>query len=139
MGKKKSSNLELEKRLRVVQEWLMQGYDTPDIVRQITTKWEVTERQAYKYIEKAFEEFKARSERRMEFLRAYHTSTRKKLFRDLAAKNTPEGAKAALSILQDIAKLDGLYVEKVSHHITDIPHNEDHRVLFEDFKEGKEG
>lgn len=119
----KSSKIEMDKRIRMVQEWMMQGHSTADIVRNITSKWDVTERQAFKYIHRAYVSFREVSEKNIENRRHYHLNTRLKLYRDLKGKEFPEGSKAALSILQDIAKLEGLYVEK-----TEIVFNEKQRI-----------
>lgn len=120
---KKSTNLELDKRIRVVQEWMMQGFSSADIVRQIIVKYDLKERQAYKYIRKAYEAFREQAEKDIEARKQYHIQSRLKLFRDLKDKTSSKPAGTALAILQDIAKLEGLYVEK-----TEIVVNDKNRI-----------
>jgi hypothetical protein len=120
---KKSSNIELDKRIRAVQEWMMQGYTSADIARQIMSKYDLKVRMAYKYIRKAYEVFKEQSVKDLEADRQFHIQARMKLFRELQDKTSCKPAGVALAILQDIAKLEGHYVEK-----SEILVNDKHRI-----------
>ncbi len=115
----KSTKVETDKRTRAVQEWMMQGHSSADIVRQCTAQWNITGRQAYKYIRKAYEAFREQAEKDMEARRQFHIQSRLKLFRDLQDKKSSKPAGTALAILQDIAKLEGLYVEKTEILVND--------------------
>ncbi|KAF0193949.1 MAG: hypothetical protein FD166_3615, partial [Bacteroidetes bacterium] len=112
MSGQKSTKIETDKRTRAVQEWMMQGHSSSDIVRQCTAQWNITGRQAYKYIRKAYEAFREQAENDIEARKQFHIQSRLKLFRDLQDKKSSKPAGTALAILQDIAKLEGLYVEK---------------------------
>lgn len=136
MDQKKSSKVETDKRTRSVQEWMMQGHTTSDIVRQCTSNWSITPRQAYKYIRKAYEAFKESAEKDLEARRQFHIHSRLKIFRDLQGKNDSKPAGVALEILKDIAKLEGLYVEKVDHTTGGKPiENTPHEVIFHNYSE----
>lgn len=119
MAKNKgSSQAETEKRIRSVQEWMMSGNSTSDIITQCCNLYGVERRQAYKYVEKAYKNFKELSDNNMEERRAFHIEARLKLYRDLKEKNTPRVAAVAVDILKDIAKLEGLYVDRQEIDIT---------------------
>lgn len=119
MSGQKSTKIETDKRTRGVQEWMMQGHSSSDIVRQCIAQWGITGRQAYKYIRKAYDAFREQAERDIEARRQYHIHSRLKLFRDLQDKKSSKPAGTALAILQDIAKLEGLYVEKTEIVVND--------------------
>ena len=108
----KPDKIEFAKRIRSVQEWLMSGVSTTDIITQCKNKWELSERQAYRYVKKAYEEFRKMSEEDIENRRSFHIEARLKLYRDLKDKNVNKSAAVAIDILRDIAKLEGLYIEK---------------------------
>lgn len=105
---KKVDKDEKERRVRAVQEWILQGYATSDIIKQATISWSITERQAYKYHKCAFEYFKEANETKVEQKKAYHIELRKKLFRDLKMKELPIGARTALRIADSMARIDGV-------------------------------
>lgn len=134
----KSDNIEKEKRLRIVQEWILQDYLTSDIVNQCINKWGVTERQAYRYISNANDAFAKITEKKLERRLNYHIQRRNKLLRDLEEKQkkTPAGIGVQLNILQDIAKLEKLYtlkVEVAGPNGAAIQTDSTHRVIFEDY------
>lgn len=112
----KADRSEIHKRIRTVQEWLMQGYSTTDIIMQCTSKWGISERQAYRLHEKAYDEFHELKKRGTKRRLYYHIETRMKLFRELKDKTSPSGARAANKILDSIAKLEGVMIEK--HEVT---------------------
>ena len=49
----KADKLEVNKRVRQIMEWMLEGYLTNDIIKSCTSKWAIDERMAYKYIKKA--------------------------------------------------------------------------------------
>ncbi len=109
----KSDKLTMDLRVRTVAEWMLQGHTTKDIVANGLTKWEVEERQVYKYIKAAYKLFaearKADIESRIDF----HVAARMKLFNEMSDKKTAKGSDSALRILDSIARLEGALVEKV--------------------------
>lgn len=111
---KRSDKIEYEKRVRAVQEWIINSYSYIDIVKQIVQTWGITERQAKNYIRDGYKRFREANEIDVEELKAASIERRKKLARELDPeyKKTPPGVIALLAVEKDIDKLRGLYVEK---------------------------
>lgn len=112
MKKKGSDKVTLATRVRSVMEWMMGGFTSRDIIVQSVQKWGVDERTAKRYIASAYIEFKNINQANLQERVNYHIETRMKLFRELKHKDEPMGANAAKRLLEDVAKLEGLYVEK---------------------------
>lgn len=104
----KSDKGTFEKRVRAVQEWILQGYSSSDIRTTIITSWTVGERQAAKYYKAAFERFEEENRKDMSKKTAMHIARREKLFRDLNDKTSPDGVRAALRLLDSTAKIEGV-------------------------------
>lgn len=104
------NKLEKIKRIRLVQEYLILGKNPKDIIAQISKSWDITPRMAAFYVSRAFEDFKTLSGKDIESLRGYHVSARMKLL-DWAMESDKRKP-FALDVLQDMAKLQGLYVHK---------------------------
>lgn len=106
-----SDKVELQRRYRTVQEWILQDFFTSDIVTQCTNKWGVSERQAMRYVAIArtmFEDItKLKAAKRI----AYHIARRQKMLRSMsdADRKTPAGIATELAIMKDIANLERLY------------------------------
>ena len=133
-----TAKLEKERRVRIVQEWILQDFLTSDIVNQCVAKWGICERQAMRYIADANKAFEKITEKRLEKRLNYHIQRRNKLLRDLdpQVKNSAAGIGVQLNILQDIAKLEKLYTLKIEHTGKDgqaIQTDSTHRVIFEDY------
>lgn len=114
-----------------------------DIVTQSMQKWGITDRQAKRYISKAYESFAEITEKNVGRRLNYHIQKRMKLLRDIAPpdRNTPAGISTALRIIQDIAKLEGFYVEKHEHSGPDggpIHTETKHEVIFKDYSGGQQ-
>lgn len=104
------SNVELEKRIRIIQEWIIDDWPYTDIVTQITTKWNVTDRHARRYISQAKSRWTAEESEKTERARAMKVQSLKKLKRSLQEryKGTPQGIQAVLNVEKEIIKLQGL-------------------------------
>ena len=113
----KSNKIEKEKRVRIVQEWILQDHITTDIVDNCVAKWGISDRQAMRYIKDADNAFARITEKKLERRLNYHIQRRKKLLRDMSKdlRNTPEGTRAQQKVLEDIAKLEGLYIARIDH------------------------
>lgn len=114
---RRSDKLAREKRIRTVQEWILQDFLTTDIIKQCVATWGVSERHAMRYLKLANDAFSKITESRLEKRLNYHIARRNKLLRDLSdnAKKTPAGTSVQLAILSDIAKLEKLYTVKIEH------------------------
>lgn len=112
MPKRISDKLELAKRIRAVQEWILQDYITSDIIANCTSQWSVTERQAYRYLWAANRFFAEKDKLSLEQKRAYYLAKKKKLMRDMKPeeKKTPAGVVAINRVLDSMAKLEGVTV-----------------------------
>ncbi len=108
VGRKKIEKSEVEKRVRNVQEWILRGYPTSDIIKQLSKNYKITERQSYRYYKKAFELFKKENEREIEEKKAFHLEIRRKLYKDLSKKDSATGASVALRIIDSMARIEGL-------------------------------
>jgi hypothetical protein len=119
--KKKIDQLEKEKRIRMVQEWIIEDWPYQDIVKYIVDKtgWEVEERQAQRYISDARKRWVDQNNELTEHKRRLKIETLKKLKRSLndRFKGTPHGIKAVLSVEKELIKLEGLDLPK-KHEIT---------------------
>lgn len=109
----KPDKAEYDRRARAVQEWILKGYPTCDIIAQITAKWGVGERAAYNLHAKAWEIIQERNNRKLDAKLGFHTELRLKLFRELKEKNTPSGVRAALRIADSLAKIEGLLAKEI--------------------------
>lgn len=112
-GNNRADKITLDKRVRAVMEWMMQGFMTKDIITQCTNQWGVDQRQCYKYIKEAKKIFVKVTEEDIKERLAFHIAARMNLYNGIEGKKTPRGAKAALEILKDIADLEGYYMQKV--------------------------
>lgn len=103
-----SDKTESERRVRIIQEWILLGYSTSDIVAQLKVTYDIGIRQAYNYYNKAFAKFKEENKHTIEAKKAYHLALRRRLLKDLKEKETPTGARAALRIADSMARMEGL-------------------------------
>ena len=134
----KVDKVEQQRRIRIVQEWLLQDFTSSDIAQQCGSKWNISERQAHRYINWANEGFAKITEKKLEKRLNYHIQRRIKMLRDLddKYKKHPSGISVQLDILQDIAKLEKLYTLKIEHSGPDgaaIQTESTHKVVFEDY------
>lgn len=122
-------------RIRQVQEWIMEGHLTPDIIKSCVSKWGLKSAMAYKYVNAAREEFKKILIKDVEGSRAFHVATRMKLYNQLENKNKPQSAGIALEILKDIAKLENLTVERIEQKNTNVNVNYNTTLTPEEVRE----
>lgn len=118
----KADKIESDARVRQIMEWILAGNLSTDIISSCRKKWGIAERQAYKYLGFAREEIKTVQLKEFEDRRAFHLAARMKLFRNVEGKTDAYNASVSLQILQDMAKLDGVYPEKKAKPIApEIP------------------
>lgn len=113
----KADKIEYAKRVHMVQGWILQDFLASDIVEKSTDMWQVSERQAMRYLSDAHKAFQGITEKKAERRLNYHLQRRNKLLRDMEEKyrRTPTGLAIQLSILRDIAKLEQLYKIQIEH------------------------
>jgi len=123
--------IEVERRVRSIVEYLLQGYRAADICRNVAAKWGISQRQAERYLADAHTSIAKDNADTFKDAINFHQATRLNALRDLQTlwintvkEDAPTLYKAkVLSTLnremqivrQDLAKLQGLYTEKVEH------------------------
>jgi hypothetical protein len=107
----KIDKVEVEKRLRIVQEWILEDQTYTDMVTAIMGKWALEERQAKKYIKQARERWVNQEQVVIDQKRRLRIEGLKKLKRSIKEpyKGTPRGIEALLKIDKEISKLEGIY------------------------------
>ncbi len=142
MAKKGSSpDLEVQKRLRYVMEWVIEDWPYHDIIAQIRKQWEVSERTATRYIAKAKALWIEKAEADLQEKRLLTIERLKKHKRTLKEqyKGTPAGLFALMAIEKEIIKLEipvgPIKIEHAGKDGGPIKTETTHRVLFEDYAE----
>lgn len=104
------SKLEYEKRIRNVQEWIVEDFLTCDIISNIVNQWGISERQAQRYIKEARKRWGAEEDVVIEQKRKQRVLKLKKLARSLKEpyKGTPDGIRAIMMVESKIIKLENL-------------------------------
>jgi hypothetical protein len=99
----------MDERVETVVEHLLAGEQPPSIIRHARISWKLKKSQARKLISKARAAIVARAQERLRDLREWSLAAR---FELLAEAREAKDHRAALLILQDIAKLENLYERK---------------------------
>lgn len=106
----KADNVEFERRIRAVQEWLIEDWPYQDMVASVINKWGVEERQAKRYIKVARERWVSQEQEVVDHKRRLKVQSLKKLKRSLIEKykGTPAGIRAIVAVEKLIINLEGL-------------------------------
>lgn len=125
---RRSDKLELQKRIRVVQDYILQDHLTIDIINQCIHQWGVTERQAYRYLWAAKLFFIEKEKETVEKKRAVYLARKKKLLRDMdpQEKKTAAGVTAVNRVLDSMAKMEGITTDTLK--LVGDPDNPIHSV-----------
>lgn len=112
---KRSSNIQKEKRIRYTQELILNDIASVDIIKALVDKWGIGDRQAHRYIVEAKKSFVERNEDKIEQKIAYYKQRKLRIIRDMdpGEKKTAAGATAVSRILDSMAKMDGVLIDKV--------------------------
>lgn len=111
----KADKIEYEKRVRIVQEWILEDWPSCDIVAQILQKkWVTTDRQAKTYLAVARSRWVGEEEVIVANKRRIKIQSLRKLKRSLndRYKGTPAGIHVVLEVEKEIIKLEGLPLPK---------------------------
>lgn len=128
----KATNDEKFKRIRIVCDWILKGHSHADICHNVSENWGLSERQAQRYIKDAYELFKQDTLLELTESKAFHLKARFELYKRLLSqldkiqksKKTEDYKRVQMiamltnqinSLLRDMAKIDGLFVNKVEH------------------------
>jgi hypothetical protein len=103
-------NIEWDKRIRIVQEWLIDDWSSADIIAQINNKWGIEERQAKRYIAEARSRWNEDEDELVKQKRKRKIAKLQKLARSLDKKfiGTPAGIRSVLSVEKELINLEGL-------------------------------
>ena len=106
----KLDKIEYEKRIRIVQEWILEDWPYGDIVQQIILKWGIEERQAKRYVAEARNRWVKDESILIGNKRKLKILSLKKLKRSLREnfKGTPEGIRAIMAVEKEIITLEGI-------------------------------
>lgn len=103
------TKVERLQRVELVFALIVSGASHTEIAKFCEEKWELKETAIYAYIKDARKNILAQSEATMEENRTWHIAHRKYMLGKEMQKNNHS---LALSIAQDLAKIQGLYVER---------------------------
>lgn len=106
----KSSKLEHQSRLRVVQEWILEDHSFRDIVKSIVAKWDLSERQAERYYSDAYQLFAEGEVANIDRKKFYYIQRKKKLIKEMnpLEKKTAAGVTAINRVLDSMAEIEGI-------------------------------
>lgn len=107
--------LEKARRIRICQEWIMSDYSWTDIITNAINNWAVSKPTAERYYSEAFKSFKDTLIKDVENRKAYYIQKKKRLIKemDAASKKTPAGVRAINQVLDSMAMLEGIVIQKV--------------------------
>ncbi len=127
---KKASNIEAEKRVFTIQGWIIDGVQDYLIIKQATTHWNISSRQAKRYLKTAYENWKSDGEISIEMKRASRIADIKQDIRTLDEKfkKTPQGLKYILDAKKELNKLEDLYPAKKIQLSGDVENPIQHKV-----------
>lgn len=130
MPEKEVSKQQLEERVLAVSRKMLSGFPTKKICRLMSSEWDVSERQIQRYISKAYTMWHKEYKRRLRAGLDYHMAMRMKLYEEAYKGNTikitkitkgkmvtiekteDQDFRLCLEVVKDIAKLEGLYIER---------------------------
>ena len=126
----KSDKREFEKRILEVSRRMLSGWSNKKIIQYSAETWGIEERQTRKYISSAYSMWHKEYKKRLKAGLDYHMAMRMKLYEEAykgktikvtkvvkgnmvtTEKTEDQDFRLCLEIAKDIAKLEGLYVEK---------------------------
>lgn len=112
--KDRATKIEKEKRLFIVQGWIIEGIQDRLIVKNIVEKWGLDVRQAQRYVKDAYESWKKIEGVNLDMKREMKIAKLQQMIRTLKDeyKGTPAGIQAIMSVEKEIIKLEGLEPDK---------------------------
>jgi hypothetical protein len=119
----RATKIEKEKRLFIVQGWIIEGVQDNLIVKNIVEKYDLDVRQAQRYVREAYESWKKIEGVKIDMKREMKIAQLKQLVRTLKDeyKGTPHGIQAIMSVEEKIIKLEGLELPKQIHITPNVP------------------
>lgn len=120
MSKQKASQLEKEKRIYTIQGWIVDGVQDYLILKQVQN-WDISIRQARRYIAEAYERWKKDASIDIERRRDARIAELQQDIRGMDEKfrKTPLGLRTMLAYKKELSKLEDLYPAKRHLHGSD--------------------
>ena len=116
--KNKWSEGELQMRNAVVLDYICrQGLSRAETARQLSARWNCSVRTTEKYITTALQTLVKDYEGYTETVREMHLERLENLLETCLSRNNPD---SALKVLDQIAKVNGLYTQKTEIAVTDV-------------------
>lgn len=111
----KSSRIDTERRVYTMQGWIIDGVQDYLILKQATAQWDISLRQARRYLKRAYENWKQDEDISFEEIKGAKIAELKQLKRTLKDefKGTPQGIRTIMSVEKQIIRLQGLIVKRV--------------------------
>lgn len=109
---KKADQIEFDRRIEVISDWLLDGESVYKIVHYSSEKWQVGRRQVEKYIRLARTGWKKAYQKDFKDNLDYHLLARRRLYNSCVREKDRSNAR---QILNDMAKIQGIMVDKVEH------------------------
>lgn len=110
-----------EQRIFTVQSWIIDAVPNALIIKQIISKWDLSRRQAVRYLDEAYREWNTETAASIEDKRQTRIAWLQNEIRtiDPKYKNTPQGKRTLLAYAKEISKLEALYPPKKIEHSND--------------------
>lgn len=107
-----------EQRIFTVQGWLIDSVPNALIIKQIVTNWELSRRQAIRYLDEAYKLWNTETAATIEEKRQTRIAWLQNEIRSLDSKfkNTPQGKRTILAYAKELSKLEALYLPKKIEH-----------------------
>jgi len=107
---KRATKKEKERRILTVQGWIIDGVHDDFMLRQACTQWEVSYRQAERYLEQAYKKWMVNAKMDVETRRQAKIAELKQDLRSLKPeyKGTPQGLNAKARIQKMIIRLENI-------------------------------
>lgn len=114
MKEQRATLIEKEKRLFMIQSWILDGVQDRLIIKQISVDWNLSIRQCERYIKDAYEKWKKVEGVNLDMKRELKIAELKQIRRSLKEeyKGTPQGIQAIMLVEREIIKLEGLEPDK---------------------------
>lgn len=114
----KVTNVIKEQRIFTVQGWLIDSVPNALIIKQIVDNWNLSRRQAIRYLDEAFKRWNTETAATIEEKRQTRIAWLQNEIRSLDSKfkNTPQGKRTILAYAKELSKLEALYLPKKIEH-----------------------
>jgi hypothetical protein len=106
----RATKIEKEKRIFIIQGWIIEGVQDRLIVKNSVERWGIDIRQAQRYVREAYESWKKIEGVNIDMKREMKIAKLQQMIRTMKEeyKGTPAGISAIMAVEKEIIKLEGL-------------------------------